>query len=186
LRNPSAAGSSGSKDSTSVVPATRPCVRREWTLASKPAARGFFDRRTSARTIKSASETSSRPIASVELLLDRFERLQHFPSSVGWLTSQSFCGARRCAHRSLRRAYQSAERRRRRPSAETNCGTDKPDARIFAFKAAMSCFRSVDDSRGMGSCHGSCSSEREGEIAHDRAHVAVCQLEPRRANASAN
>jgi hypothetical protein len=38
--------------------------------------RGFLNRRAAARTIRSASKTFP-PVAAVEVLLDRFERLQH-------------------------------------------------------------------------------------------------------------
>ncbi len=66
-------------------------------------------------------------------------------------------------------------------AVETSSETDRPEARIFAFRAAMSCFpdqRMIHGGDGVLPQQRLLRNER-AEITLDRAHVAVRQLEPR-------
>ena len=60
-----------------------------------------------------------------------------FASSAGWLTSQSFCGARRMrAPFAPPRLSEPRNVDADAQAVETSCETDRPDARIFAFRAS--------------------------------------------------
>ena len=93
------------------------------------------------RTIRSASETFLPPDCA---LLKSFwiasSFCRTFASSAGWLTSQSFCGARRMRapfappRLSLPRNVAADAQ-----AVVTSWEMDRPDARILAFRAAMSC-----------------------------------------------
>ena len=86
------------------------------------------------RTIRSASETFLPPLRALNLL-DRFELLQHLASCAGWLTSQSFCGARRMrAPLAPPRLSEPRNVDADAQAVETSCETERPDARIFAFE----------------------------------------------------
>ena len=61
-------------------------------------------------------------------------------SCAGWLTSQSFCGLRRMrAPLAPPRLSEPRNVEADAQAVETSCDTDRPEARIFAFSAAMSC-----------------------------------------------
>ena len=64
-------------------------------------------------------------------------------------------------------------------AVDTSCGIVRPESRIVALRAAMSASPiSSWSTGGTGSCH-SCGSGTHGpEVARDRTHVAVQQLEP--------
>ena len=63
-----------------------------------------------------------------------------FASCAGWLTSQSFCGARRMrAPLAPPRLSEPRKVEAEAQAVETSCEIDRPEARIFAFSAAMSC-----------------------------------------------
>src|SRR6266480_6058564 len=94
-----------------------------------------------ANTIRSASETVLPPDAVLlNSLWTRSRVLSTFASWSGWLTSQSFCGAKR-----IRAPF--APPRLSEPrnvdadahAVETNSEIDRPDARILAFSEAISC-----------------------------------------------
>ena len=91
----------------------------------------------------------------VEVLPDRFELVQHRPSCAGLLTSQSFCGARRMrAPLAPPRLSEPRNVEADAQAVETSCGTVRPDARTFAFSAAMSLSldQRHDRRAGTGSC----------------------------------
>ena len=105
-----------------------------------------------------------------------------FASCFGWLTSQSFCGARR-----MRAPF--APPRLSEPrnvdadahAVETSCETDRPDARILPFSEAMSLRANqfvIHRGNGVLPDEFFCGNLRS-EIARARSHVAVRQLEPR-------
>ena len=106
------------------------------TFTSTPASFAAFS--TAAlppRTIRSASET---------FLPNSFWIASSFCSTVlswaGWLTSQSFCGARRMrAPFAPPRLSEPRNVDADAQAVETSWDTDRPEARIFAFSAAMSC-----------------------------------------------
>ena len=103
--------------------------------------RRLLDRRAPPSTIRSASETFLPPLAcSVELLLDRFELLEHLArAAAGSLTAQSFCGARRMrAPLAPPRLSEPRKVEAEAQAVETSSDTVRPEARIFAFSAAMS------------------------------------------------
>ena len=92
-------------------------------------------------TIRSASETFLPPVCAA---LNSFWMPSSFDStlasSAGWLTSQSFCGARRMrAPLAPPRLSEPRNVEADAQAVETSSETDRPDARIFAFSAAMSC-----------------------------------------------
>ncbi len=63
-----------------------------------------------------------------------------FPSSAGWLTSQSFCGARRMrAPFAPPRLSEPRNVDADAQAVDTSSETDSPDARILPLRAAMSC-----------------------------------------------
>jgi hypothetical protein len=63
-----------------------------------------------------------------------------FASCAGWLTSQSFCGARRMrAPLAPPRLSEPRNVDADAQAVETSCETDRPDAEDLAFSAAMSC-----------------------------------------------
>ena len=75
-------------------------------------------------------------------------------SCAGWFTSQSFCGARRMrAPFAPPRLSEPRKVEAEAQAVETSCGTVRPEARIFAFSAAMS-FSPIGlwSSLGIGSC----------------------------------
>jgi hypothetical protein len=84
-------------------------------------------------TIRSASETFLPPdCAPLNSLLDAFERLQHLRQLLGWLTSQSFCGARRMrAPFAPPRLSEPRKVDADAQAVETSCETDRPEARIL-------------------------------------------------------
>ena len=93
------------------------------------------------RTIKSASETLLPPDCA---LLKSFwiasSFFRTFASSAGWLTSQSFCGARRMrAPFAPPRLSEPRKVDADAQAVETSSETDRPDARILALREAMSC-----------------------------------------------
>ena len=63
-----------------------------------------------------------------------------FASWAGWLTSQSFCGARRMrAPFAPPRLSEPRKVDADAQAVETSSETDRPDARILPLSAAMSC-----------------------------------------------
>ena len=106
-------------------------------------------------TIKSASDTF---LPSACALLNSCwifsSACKTLDSSAGWLTSQSFCGARRM--RAPFAPPRLSEPRKVDADAQavlTNCAIDRPEANNFAFSAAMSCaLISGWSSAGIGSC----------------------------------
>src|SRR4029079_10462176 len=93
-----------------------------------------------ARTIRSASETFLPPVAEA---LNSFWIASSFASTVlscaGWFTSQSFCGSRRMrAPLAPPRLSEPRKVEAEAQAAETNSETERPVARIFAFRASMS------------------------------------------------
>ena len=94
------------------------------------------------RTIRSASETFffflpvCEPLNSFWIASSFFRT---FANSAGWLTSQSFCGARRM--RAPFAPPRLSEPRNVAADAHavlTNCEIDSPEESILAFRAAMS------------------------------------------------
>ena len=92
------------------------------------------------RTIRSASETFLPPdCAALKSFWIASSVCSTFASSAGWLTSQSFCGARRRrAPFAPPRLSEPRKVEADAQAAETSWETDRPEARIFAFSAAMS------------------------------------------------
>ena len=97
------------------------------------------------RTIRSASETFLPPDSvalNVVRVVSSFSSTR--ASSAGWLTSQSFCGARRMRaplappRLSLPRKVEAEAQ-----AVVTSCEMERPDARTRAFRAAMS-FSSIN------------------------------------------
>src|SRR5262249_43319375 len=92
------------------------------------------------RTIRSASETLVLPFCEPS---KAFWIASSFPRTVlswaGWLTSQSFCGAKR-----IRAPFappplsETGKVDDDAQAVETSCETERPDARIFALRAEMS------------------------------------------------
>jgi hypothetical protein len=94
-----------------------------------------------ARSGRPARPSCRRTARAVELLLDRFQRsASTLASSAGWLTSQSFCGARRMRaplappRLSLPRKVAADAQ-----AVVTSWEMDRPEASSLAFSAAMSC-----------------------------------------------
>ncbi len=106
-------------------------------------------------TIRSASETFLPPVcAALNFFWIPSRAARAFASSAGWLTSQSFCGARRMRaplappRLSLPRNV-AAEAQ----AVATSLDMEIPDARTWAFRAAMSCAStSAWSTAGIGSC----------------------------------
>ena len=118
----------------------RPGVKGTFTLC--PAAFAAFSiAALPPRTIRSASETFFPPVCEA---LNSFwiasSFCSTFASCAGWLTAQSFCGARRTrAPFAPPRLSEPRKVDADAQAVETSSETDSPDARIFAFRAAMSC-----------------------------------------------
>ena len=92
------------------------------------------------RTIRSASETFFPPDAALNSFWMASSFSSTFSNSAGWLTSQNFCGTRRTrAPFAPPRLSEPRKVDADAQAVETNWETDKPDARIFAFRAATSC-----------------------------------------------
>jgi hypothetical protein len=94
-----------------------------------------------ASTIKSASDTFLPPVADA---LNSFRIASSFASTsascFGSLTSQSFCGAKRMrAPLAPPRLSEPRKVDAEAQAVETSSDTVRPDDRIFAFSAAMSC-----------------------------------------------
>ena len=110
------------------------------TVTSTPA---FFAARSTpaqpARTMRSASETFLLLGALLNALRMPSRVSSTFASWAGWLTSQSFWGARR-----MREPFappRLSEPRKVEAEAQavvTSSATDRPQARIFALRAEMS------------------------------------------------
>src|SRR5512136_2221473 len=93
-----------------------------------------------ARTIRSASDTFLPPDWA---LLNAFwmpvRVLSTFASWAGWLTCQSFCGARRMrAPLAPPRLSEPRKVDADAQAVETSCDTDKPEARTLRLREAMS------------------------------------------------
>src|SRR5579863_7005136 len=89
------------------------------------------------RTIRSASETFFLPLLKANWIAASF--LRTFARSAGWLTSQSFCGLSRIrAPLAPPRLSEPRNVDAEAHAVETNCETERPDERIFAFRAAIS------------------------------------------------
>src|SRR6185437_10394123 len=90
--------------------------------------------------------------------------LSTFASWAGWLTAQSFCGARRMrAPLAPPRLSEPRNVDADAHAVETNCGIVRPDDRIFVFNAATSCsLISGWFTAGIGSCHESTSLGTSG------------------------
>ena len=93
------------------------------------------------RTIRSASETFLPPVcALLNSLWMPSSVSAPSPVAAGWLTAQSFCGARRMrAPLAPPRLSEPRNVEADAQAVETSCETDRPDARILALSAAMSC-----------------------------------------------
>src|SRR5512137_469247 len=93
-----------------------------------------------ARTIRSASDTFLPPWAVLLKVVWRPANvLSTFASRAGWLTSQSFCGARRMrAPLAPPRLSEPRKVDADAQAVETNCDTDKPEARVLLLREAMS------------------------------------------------
>ena len=105
-----------------------------------------------------------------------------FASWAGWLTSQSFCGARRM-RAPLRPAalVAAAERRGRRPGRRDQFGDRKAggeDLRLQRGDVLLADQRMIHGRDRVLPDQRLLRNER-AEVAHDRTHVAVGQLEPR-------
>ena len=94
-----------------------------------------------ARTIRSASETFLPPdCALLNSLWMPSSALSTFASWAGWLTSQSFCGARRMrAPFAPPRLSEPRKVDADAQAVETSSETDSPDARTLPLREAMSC-----------------------------------------------
>src|SRR5208283_2129630 len=94
-----------------------------------------------AKTIRSASETFLPPEAALLNSLRIPSRLfSTLASSAGWLTSQSFCGARRIrAPFAPPRLSEPRKVDADAQAVDTNWDTDSPEARILRLSEAMSC-----------------------------------------------
>src|SRR5512136_457494 len=93
-----------------------------------------------ARTIRSASDTFLPPDCA---LLNRLwmpsNVLSTLASWLGWLTSQSFCGARRMrAPLAPPRLSEPRKVDADAQAVETSSDTDRPEARILRLREAMS------------------------------------------------
>jgi len=93
-----------------------------------------------ARTIRSASETFlPSDCAALNALRMPSSAWSTFASCFGWLTSQSFCGARRMrAPLAPPRLSEPRKVEAAAQAVETSSETDRPAARIWPFRAAMS------------------------------------------------
>ena len=116
-------------------------ARRERNLHVVP---GFLRRRLDGRAAAQNNQVRERDLFSaglrrVELLLDSFERLQHL-SQLRRLIDFPILLRRQTNARAIRATalVGAAERRRRRPGRRRQLEMDSPDARIFAFSAAIS------------------------------------------------
>ena len=98
-----------------------------------------------ASTIRSASETFLPPdCALLNSLWMPSSVLRTFASWAGWLTSQSFCGARRMrAPFAPPRLSEPRKVDADAQAVETSSETDSPDARILPLREAMS-FSSIN------------------------------------------
>ena len=104
--------------------------------------RGFLDRRSSRRerSGRRARPSCRQTAEALNSFWIASSFCSTFASSAGWLTSQSFCGARRMrAPFAPPRLSEPRNVDADAQAVETSWETDKPEARIFAFSAAMSC-----------------------------------------------
>jgi hypothetical protein len=126
-------------------------------------------------------DLSCRRTARVEVLLDAFQRCQHL-GQLGRLVDLPVLLRRQADARAVGAAalVAAAEGGGRRPGGRDQLrSTDRPEARIFAFSAAMSCASiSGWSTRGPGPARSALPSAPAAEVARARAHVAVRQLEP--------
>ena len=142
----------------------RPAVKG--TFTPTPAAFAAFS--TAAlppRTIRSASETFLPPLAlSLNAFWIASSFLSTFASSAGLFTSQSFCGLRRMrAPFAPPRLSEPRNVEADAHAVETSCDTDRPLARIFCFRAAMSLsLIRLRAAAGIGSCQISVSFGTSG------------------------
>ena len=152
--------------------------RRRARRSSPPARRAAQP----ASTIRSASEIflppGAVPLNSLWMPSSVFST---FASCAGWLTAQSFCGARRMrAPLAPPRLSEPRKVEAEAQAVETSCETVRPDARIFSFSAAMSVVvdqRVID--RGDRVLPDQLFRRHfRAEVARARAHVAVRELEP--------
>ncbi|SQA02555.1 Uncharacterised protein [Serratia marcescens] len=143
LRKPSASGSIASKESTSVCSceaSMRPGANG--TVRAKPA---FFAACSTpaapASTIRSASETRLPPAcASLKARWMLSSLASVAASCAGWLTAQSFCGARRMrAPLAPPRLSEPRKLEAEAQAVETSADTGRPEASTAFFSAAMSC-----------------------------------------------
>src|SRR6266446_4426692 len=106
--------------------------------------------------------------------------LRTFATWAGWLTSQSFCGARRMrAPFAPPRLSEPRNVDADAQAVETSWETDRPDARIFAFRANVLLPDQRMIHRGDRVLPDQHFLRHElAAIAHDRPHVAVRELEP--------
>ena len=155
------------------APARRPCgpgVNGTFTLTPAFFA-AFSTPALPASTIRSASETFLPPFAC--LLKSAWmpsSFFSTFASCAGWLTSQSFCGARRMrAPFAPPRLSEPRKVDAEAQAVDTSSETDRPEARILFFSAAMSASpTSLWSSFGIGSCQISSSfGTSRAEVARD-------------------
>src|SRR5262249_5884501 len=102
-------------------------------------------------------------------------------SCLGWLTSQFFCGASRMrAPFAPPRLSEPRNVNADAQAVETSCDTDRPEPRIFAFNAAIRLADQRMIHRGDRVLPNQyLFRHQRAEVARDRAHVAVRELEPR-------
>ena len=135
-----------------------------------------------ASTIRSASETFLPPdCALLNSLWMPSSVFSTFASWAGWLTSQSFCGARRMrAPFAPPRLSEPRKVDADAQAVETSSETDSPEARILLLSAAMSCCvdQLVIDRGDRVLPDELFGRNLRAEVARARAHVAVGQLEP--------
>ena len=166
------------------APATHPCVparrvRSHRDLrSSRPARRR---RNRPERSRQPATPSSRRTGAALNSFWMPSRALRTFASWAGWLTCQSFCGARRIrAPFAPPRLSEPRNVEADAQAVETSSGIDRPEARILALRLAMS----VRVDQLMIDCGHRVLPDQflcrhlRAEIARAGAHIAVDQLEP--------
>ena len=130
--------------------------------------------------MRSASEELLAAVGrGVGLLVDRFSVCSTFAKSGGLLTVQSFCGVSliRAPFRSA--ALSEPRNVDAKPRPSRRAGKRTPERGFSPSKRRSPARRSADDPRrGPGPARSASPWDERAEIARDRTHVAVRELEP--------
>ena len=185
MRNPSAVGSSGAKEfDVGLLLRRVHAARREGNLHVVPCVlRGLLDCGAAAQNDQVGKrDFLAAGLRSVELLLDRFEFLKDV-CQLGWLVDLPILLRCEANPRTIRTTalVGAAERRRRRPGCRDQLGNGQARGEDFRLQSSNILLpdQLMIDGGDRVLPQQLLLRNQRAEITHDRAHVAVRQLEPR-------